>query len=42
MNEHISEEVVAQEVPDSFSALTELQEVAPIQQSGRHGLRRFD
>ena len=42
MNGHISEEVVPQEVPDSFSALTESQEVASIQQSGRHGLRRFD
>ena len=41
MHGHISE-VDPQEVPQSFSALTESQEVAPIQQSGRHGLRRFD
>ena len=42
MNEHIPEEREAQEVPDSFSSLTESKEIAPIQQSGRHGLRRFD
>ena len=41
MHGHISE-VEPQEVPQSFSALTESQEIAPIQQSGRHGLRRFD
>ena len=42
MNGHIPEGDEAQEVPDSFSSLTESQEIAPIQQSGRHGLRRFD
>ncbi len=42
MHEHIPEGDEAQEVPDSFSSLTESQEIAPIQQSGRHGLRRFD
>ena len=42
MHEHISEGDDPQEVPDSFSSLTESQEIAPIQQSGRHGLRRFD
>ena len=41
MHGHIQEEV-PQEVPQSFSSLTESQEVTPIQQSGRHGLRRFD
>ena len=41
MHEHIPEEE-AREVPDAFSSLTESQEIAPIQQSGRHGLRRFD
>ena len=42
MHEHISEGDDPQEVPDLFSSLTESQEIAPIQQSGRHGLRRFD
>jgi hypothetical protein len=41
MHEHIQDEE-EQEVPRSFSSLTESQEIAPIQQSGRHGLRRFD
>ncbi|MGB1954034.1 MAG: hypothetical protein ACPHUK_00415 [Candidatus Poseidoniaceae archaeon] len=41
MHGHIREED-SQEVPQSFSSLTESQEVMPIQQSGRHGLRRFD
>ena len=42
MHGHVSERDDTQEVPDSFSSLTESQEIAPIQQSGRHGLRRFD
>jgi hypothetical protein len=41
MHEHIQDEE-EQEVPRSFSSLTESQEIAPIQQSGSHGLRRFD
>lgn len=41
MHGHIQDEE-EQEVPRSFSSLTESQEIAPIHQSGRHGLRRFD
>ena len=40
LGEHISEEEESQ-VPSSFSALTDSQDVAPAQAS-QHGLRRID
>ncbi|CAI8320501.1 MAG: hypothetical protein CMA41_00255 [Euryarchaeota archaeon] len=41
MGEHIPEEEEENQVPSSFSALTESQETAPVQTS-QHGLRRID